>query len=63
MRRKTRWDGRRLVSEITGAGPGRMTQVFVIDPESRRLRVTVQMEGGRAGQAQTIAHVYDFDAR
>ena len=62
VERKTRWDGRRLLSEISGAGPGKMTQVFVVDPESHRLQVTVQMEGGRAGQPRTIAHVYDPDA-
>ncbi len=63
IERKTRWEVNRLVSEISGAGPGKMTQAFAVEPESHRLRVTVQMDGGRSGQARTIAHVYDADAR
>jgi hypothetical protein len=63
MERKTKWDGARLVSDISGLGPAKMTQIFAVDPESHRLRVSVQMEGGRSGQARTITHVYDADAR
>jgi hypothetical protein len=63
MERKTKWDGDRLVSEISGLGPGKMTQTFAVDPESHRLRVSLLMEGGRSGQARTIVHVYDPDAR
>lgn len=41
-----------------------MTQTFAVDPERHQLRVTVQAEGGgRSGQARTIVHVYDADAR
>lgn len=63
IERKTRWDGARLVSEINGLGPGRITQVFVVDPEMHRLRISAQMEGGRSGHARTISHIYDPDAR
>jgi len=63
IERKTKWDGGKLVSEISGLGPGKATQTFTIDPESHQLRITVQMEGrsGRNGNAppRTIAHVYD----
>jgi hypothetical protein len=65
IERKTKWDGARLVSEISGLGPGKATQTFTIDPESHQLRITVQMEGrsGRNGNAppRTMAHVYDTD--
>ena len=65
IERKTKWDGGKLVSEISGLGPGKATQTFAIDPESHQLRITVQMEGrgGRNGNAQprTVMHVYDGD--
>ena len=64
IERKTKWEGGKLVSEITGLGPGKMTQSFAVDPDTRQLRVTVVMESReRSGQARTIAHVYDPDAR
>ena len=61
--RKTKWDGGKLVCEIGGLGPGKTTQTFAVDSDSHQLRITVQMEGGRAGQARTITHIYDADAR
>jgi hypothetical protein len=63
IERKTKWDGARLVSEISGIGSGKATQTYAVDPETHRLSVTVQMQGGRSGQARTITHVYDPDAR
>jgi Spy/CpxP family protein refolding chaperone len=64
IERKTKWDGDKLVSEISGLGPGKTTQTFAMDPEHHQLRITVQMEG-RGGRAQprTITSVYDADAR
>ena len=59
VERKTKWDGGKLVSEISGLGPGKMTQTFAVDPESHQLRVSVLMEGGRSRQPRTITHVYD----
>jgi hypothetical protein len=61
IERKTKWDGYKLVSEIGGAGPGKITQTYTVDPESHQLRIAMQMEGGRGGQARTITHVYDRD--
>jgi len=58
IERKTKWDGPGLVSEISGLGPGKVTQTFSVDPERHQLRVVVQMEG-RSGQPRTITHVYD----
>ena len=74
IERKTKWDRGKLVSEISGAGPRKMTQTFVVDPETHKLRITVQMEGGgrpstgsgQAGgnnRARSITHVYDPDQR
>jgi len=62
IERKSRWDGGKLISEITGAGPGKITQTFSVDPDAHRLRIAVQSEG-RDHQQHTLAHVYDADAR
>jgi len=63
IERKTRWDAGKLVSEISGLGPGKMTETFSVDPESHQLKVTVEMESrsGRSNQPRTITHVYDKD--
>jgi hypothetical protein len=62
IERKTRWDGAKLVSEINGAGPGKITQTLSVDTEARQLKVTALVEGGRNNQKRTITHVYDADA-
>jgi hypothetical protein len=63
IERKSKWDGGKLVSEISGLGRGKMTQTFAVDPEGKQLRLTVVMEGGRSGQPRTTTQVYDADAR
>jgi hypothetical protein len=64
VERKTKWDGGKLVSEINGLGPGKMTQTFSVDPDNHQLRVVVLMEGGgRSSQPRTITNVYDSDIR
>ncbi len=63
IERKTKWEGSTLISEISGAGRGKITQTYTVDSSSRQLRIAVQMEGGRGGQARTITHVYDRDER
>jgi len=65
IERKTKWDGSKLVSEISGLGPGKATQTFAVDPEHHQLKITVQMEGrgGRSNQPRTITSVYDADSR
>jgi hypothetical protein len=62
VERKTKWDGAKLVSEISGLGPGKITETYAVDEESHRLRVAIQTEGGRA-QPRTMNRVYDADAR
>ena len=63
IERKTKWDGGKLVSEISGLGPGKMTQSFVPEPDGHQLRITVVTDGGRSAAARTITYVYDADAR
>jgi hypothetical protein len=62
VERKTKWDSAKLVSEISGLGPGKITETYTVDEEHHRLRVAIQMEGGRA-QQRTMNRVYDLDAR
>jgi hypothetical protein len=60
VERKTKWDAGKLVSEISGLGPAKMTQTFSVDSDTHQLRVSVQVEGGgRSRPARTITHVYD----
>lgn len=63
IERKTRWDGGRLVSEISGAVPGKVVETFEVNPERHQLTITMQMDGGRSGQPRTTAHIYDADPR
>ena len=63
IERKTKWDGGKLVSEISGAGSGKITQSFSVDPEHHQLRIVAVIEGGRNNQPRTITHVYDSEPR
>ena len=59
--RKTKWDGSKLVSEIDGLGPGKITETYSADAEHKQLHVTVEMEGPR--QPMTMHRVYDAEGR
>ena len=59
IERKTKWDGNSLVTEITGAGPGKITETYKIDQEHGRLSVAVQAESSRAPNAGVGRRVYD----
>jgi hypothetical protein len=59
IERKTKWDGGKLVSEISGANPGKITQSFSLDAEHHQLKIVALVEGGRSNQPRTITHVYD----
>ena len=67
VERKTKWDGGKLVTEISGLGPaGKATQTIAADVENHQLRIVVQMEGGGSNgsgqnRQRTITHVYDDD--
>jgi len=63
IERRTKWDAGKLVSEISGAGGMKLTETYALVPETHQLRISVQIEGGRGGQARTVTHVYDSDGR
>ena len=56
IERKTRWDKEQLISEISGAGSGKITQTFVVNPESHQLTVALDFGGTRRPPSH---HVYD----
>ena len=60
IERKTKWDGGKLVSEISGLGGNTITETFAVDPERHQLRIVGLLE--RAGRKTTTAHVYDADS-
>src|SRR5712691_73729 len=59
IEQKTRWDGTKLVTDITGAVPARITETYTIDQEHGRLNVTIQTENSRAPNAGVMHRVYD----
>ena len=59
IERRTKWDGDMLVSEITGAGPGKITESYTADTNEGRLHVTLQMENSRAPVNGVTHRVYD----
>jgi hypothetical protein len=59
IERKSRWDGNKLVTEITGAGPGKITETYSIEQEHGRLNVTVETENSRAPNGGGVHRVYD----
>ncbi len=59
IERKTKWDGGKLVSEISGVGPRKITETYEIEPEHHQLVVTVTTDK----VAQSLHRVYDADAR
>jgi hypothetical protein len=63
LERKNKWDGGKLVSEITGLPAGKITQTYSIDPEQHRLHIVASMEARNGQPPRTITHVYDADAR
>jgi hypothetical protein len=62
IERKTKWEGEKLVVEISGLPAGKLIQNYAINPDDRRLHVTVQMEGRNGNPPRTITHVYDRDS-
>jgi hypothetical protein len=58
IERKTRWEGGTLISEINGAGRGKIIQRFSTQAEAHQLRIAIEIEG-RDNQKRTITQVYD----
>jgi len=57
--RKTKWDGGKLVSEISGFGSGTITETYSVDPEHHQLRIVDQLD---SQQQRKMTHVYDADS-
>jgi hypothetical protein len=60
IERKTKWDGGKLVSEISGLGRGKITETYSADAESRQLRVRLDVDGVRK---TTQTRIYDLDQK
>jgi hypothetical protein len=61
IERRTKWDGGKLVSEITGLAGAKITESYSVDPDRHQLHLTVQSDNDR--RPITINRVYDADAR
>jgi hypothetical protein len=61
IERKTKWDGGKLVSEISGLAGTKITESYTVDPERHQLHLTVQSDNQR--RPTTIHRVYDADNR
>jgi hypothetical protein len=61
VERKTKRDGGKLVSEVTGLASGKITETYAVDDEHKQLRVTLEIEGPK--RKATTTRVYDADAR
>jgi hypothetical protein len=59
IERKTHWDKDQLVSEISNAGPNKVTQTFLVNPDSHRLTVTFDFGNGDKGRPPSH-RVYDL---
>ena len=57
--RKTKWDGGKLVSEISGLAAGKITETYSVDPEHHRLRIVAHIDNAR--RPTTTTHVYAAD--
>lgn len=60
LERKTKWDGGKLVSEITGVGSAKITETYSVDAEHHQLRIAGHLENGQ--RTVTTTHVYDADS-
>jgi hypothetical protein len=61
VERRTKRDGGKLVSEITGLGHGKITETYSVDDEHKQLHVTLEIEGSQ--RKATTNRVYDADPR
>jgi hypothetical protein len=60
IERKTKWDGSKLVSEVTGLGSGKMTETYSVDAELKQLRVALAIDGPRK---TSMTRVYDLESK
>lgn len=62
VERRTRWQEARLTTELSGLGPGRITETYAIDAATRQLVVTLQLPPPRYSDektGRTLRRVYD----
>ena len=62
VERRTRWQEARLTTELSGIGPGRITETYAIDATTRQLVVTLQLPPRRNSDekiGRTLRRVYD----
>jgi hypothetical protein len=60
IERKTKWDGNKLVSEVSGLGSGKVTETYSVDAELKQLRVALAIDGPRKS---SLTRVYDLDSK
>jgi hypothetical protein len=60
IERKTRWEKGKLVTEISAAQGGKITETYSPDPEHHQLLVTLHIENSRMPNASDIRRVYDL---
>ena len=56
IERRTRWEGEKLVSEISGAMGGKLIETFELAPDTDRLVVTLSPEGRLRGGSDSGAN-------
>lgn len=61
IERKTKCDGNKLVTEITGSAAGKITETYAVDEEHSRLTVTLQMDNSRGPASRVMHRAYDRD--
>jgi hypothetical protein len=59
LERKTKWDGRSLVTEMKLEGGTKVTQTYTKVDEGLQLIVSTKVEGGRIPRAMEFKRVYD----
>jgi hypothetical protein len=59
--RRTKWDGAKLVSDISGLPVGKVTETWSVDPEHRQLHISLKNDDDR--RPLMVTRVYDADVR
>jgi hypothetical protein len=62
IERKTKWETGKLVSEINGLGPSKITETYLFDPETHHLRVSIHSDAKGSRPEMNMTRVYEADA-
>jgi hypothetical protein len=57
IERRTKWDGGKLVTEITGLPAGKLTETWAVDSERRQLHITLKNDDDH--RPLMVTRVYD----